>query len=169
VGEKFMELMDNYRHLAQFGFLVEDTSRGEVRPGYKGSPFITYSMNEHDTKRMARGVAVLSEVFLAAGAKRVFPFLPGAQEVRSYADVAAMRELTFTPGDFEITAYHPLGTCRVGTDPETSVLGPDHEAHEVRALYVTDGSAVPSALGVNPQMTIMAMALRAAEIIDARL
>jgi choline dehydrogenase-like flavoprotein len=48
-------------------------------------------------------------------------------------------------------------------------VGPDHEAHDVRGLYVCDGSAVPSSLGVNPQLTIMAMSLRAAEIIDARL
>ena len=41
--------------------------------------------------------------------------------------------------------------------------------HDVEALYVCDGSAVPSSLGVNPQMTIMAMALRAAEIVDTRL
>ena len=49
------------------------------------------------------------------------------------------------------------------------MLGPDHEMHEVERLYVADGSAVPTSLGVNPQMTIMAMALRAAEIIDTRL
>ena len=52
---------------------------------------------------------------------------------------------------------------------QASVLGPDHESHEVERLYVADGSAVPSALGVNPQMTIMAMAHRVAELIDARI
>ena len=49
------------------------------------------------------------------------------------------------------------------------MLGPDHETHEVESLYVMDGSAVPSSLGVNPQMTIMAMALRAAEQLAAKL
>ena len=74
-----------------------------------------------------------------------------------------------SPSQIEVTAFHPLGTCRVGADPETSVLGPDHEVNGVERLYDADGSAVPTALGVNPQMTIMAMALRAGEIIDARL
>ena len=70
-----------------------------------------------------------------------------------------------------MTAFHPLGTCRrIGADPgKTSVLGPDHEVNGIERLFVADGSAVPSSLGVNPQVTIMAMALRAAEIVDARL
>jgi glycine/D-amino acid oxidase-like deaminating enzyme len=169
VGPKFMELMEAYRHVAIFGFLVADTSRGRVRPGPRGSPFVTYNLNENDTKRMGRALAILSELFLVAGARRVLPMVAGLQEVRGKADVERLRTMKLKPGDFEVTAYHPLGTCRIGTDPRRSVLGPDHQAHEVAGLYVTDGSAVPSSLGVNPQMTIMAMALRAAEIIDARL
>ena len=84
-------------------------------------------------------------------------------------DVTALRALSVSPSDIEVTAYHPLGTCRMGTDPRTSVVGPDYETHEIESLYIADGSVVPSALGVNPQLTIMAMALRAAETIDGRL
>ena len=169
VGTKFVEVMEAYRNVATFGLMVKDTSRGSVRAGPNGSPLIFYDMNMEDTRRMQRGVAILCEVFLAAGAKRVLPFIAGLDEVRSLADVAKLRAKTFAPSDVEVSAFHPLGTCRVGADPRTSVLGPDHEVHSVERLFVTDGSAVPSSLGVNPQMTIMAMALRAAEIIDARL
>jgi choline dehydrogenase-like flavoprotein len=118
---------------------------------------------------MKRGIAILSELFFAAGAKRVLPMVSGMDELESLGDLAALRSMRLRPGDFEVTAYHPLGTCRIGVDAKTSVLGPDHQSHELSGLYVTDGSAVPSPLGVNPQMTIMAMALRAAEIIDSRL
>jgi choline dehydrogenase-like flavoprotein len=169
VGRKFTRLMEQYRHVATFGFMIEDTSRGEVRPGPRGSPLITYNMNRTDTAKMARATAVMCEIFLAAGARRVLPFLPGMQEVSSHRDVERLRAMDMRAGDFEVTAFHPLGTCRIGTDPRTSVLGPDYQAHEVSGLYVADGSAVPSALGVNPQMTIMAMALQAGEIIDSRL
>ena len=172
IGARYMQIMEAYRNVATFGFMIEDTSRGRVRPGIgpmRGSPLITYNLNAADTAKMARAIAILCDLYLAAGARRILPFVAGMDEVRTAADVRALRSTTIRPGDFEVTAFHPLGTCRIGTDPRTSVIGPDHETHDVRSLYVCDGSAIPSALGVNPQMTIMAMALRAAEIIDGRL
>ena len=57
----------------------------------------------------------------------------------------------------------------MGTDPRTSVVGLDHQAHDVRGLFIVDGSTVRGPLGVNPQMTIMAMALRAADQIGPQL
>jgi choline dehydrogenase-like flavoprotein len=169
VGPRFVDLMAQYRHMALFGFMLEDTSRGEVRPGARGSPFITYSLNAADTARMQRAMAVMCEVFLAAGARRVYPFVPGLEELTTLDEVRKLRSMKLHASAFDISAYHPLGTCSVGTNPARSVLGPDFETHEVERLFVADGSAVPSALGVNPQMTIMAMALKAGEIIDGRL
>jgi choline dehydrogenase-like flavoprotein len=168
-GHRFTELMEQYPYLATFGFMIQDSSRGEVRSGPGGSPLIFYNLNESDTALMQRGFEILCDVFQAAGARRVLPLLAGHDEVTTREALSHMRESKLRPGDMEITAFHPLGTCRIGTNPEQSCLGPDHEAHDVAGLYVCDGSAVPSSLGVNPQMTIMAMALRAAEIIDARL
>jgi len=167
IGRRFMDVIESYRNLATFGFMIEDTSRGEVRPGPRGSPLITYRLNDTDTKRMQRGISILCEVFFGAGAKRVLPMLPGAEELSTPADIDRVRTARLRPGDLEVSAYHPLGTCRMGTDPSSSVVGPTHETHEVAALYLVDGSAVPTPLGVNPQMTIMALALRAAEGIDA--
>jgi choline dehydrogenase-like flavoprotein len=57
----------------------------------------------------------------------------------------------------------------MGPDPKASVVGLDHQTHDLPGLYVVDGSTVPTALGVNPQIVIMAMATRAAEKIDATL
>ncbi len=169
VGEEFMQLMADYSHLASFGLLVQDTSRGEVFAGPKGLPIIRYDLNRHDLERMQKGIALLSEVFLKAGAKRVLPFVHRDAVITCQEDVERLRQRRLSPGDFEVSAYHPLGTCRIGTDPSRSCLGPDHEVHDTEALYVVDGSAVPSSLGVNPQLTIMALALRSGEIIDARL
>ncbi len=64
---------------------------------------------------------------------------------------------------------HQAGTCRFGTDPATSVLNLDCRAHEVDNLYVTDASFFPSIGAVNPTLTIIANALRVADIIKARL
>ena len=59
-------------------------------------------------------------------------------------------------------AFHPLGTARAGADPARSVVDPHLEVHGVHGLHVADGSVVPSSLGVNPQITIMALALSVA-------
>lgn len=64
---------------------------------------------------------------------------------------------------------HQAGTCRFGTDPATSVLDLDCKAHQVDNLYVTDASFFPSIGAVNPTLTIIANALRVADIIRARL
>ncbi len=169
VGPRFTEVMERYRHLAQFGFMIQDHSRGRVRPGPRSTPIIFYDQSPRDTALMKKGIVVLSEVFLKAGAERVLPFVAGCDEIRTESDLDRLRALEVAPGDFEVTAFHPLGTCRMGTDPRRSCIGPDQQVHDTDSLYVCDGSAIPSSLAVNPQMTIMALALRTAEIIDDRL
>jgi choline dehydrogenase-like flavoprotein len=56
---------------------------------------------------------------------------------------------------------HPLSSCRIGDDPATSALAPNHEVRGHPGIFVTDGSAVPTSLTVNPAMTIAALAERA--------
>jgi choline dehydrogenase-like flavoprotein len=58
-----------------------------------------------------------------------------------------------------------MGTCRMGTDPETSVAGPWGELHDTPGVWIGDGSAFPTASGTNPMISIMALAHRTAEAI----
>ncbi len=64
---------------------------------------------------------------------------------------------------------HQAGTLRFGDDPAKSVLNRDCKAHEIDNLYVTDASFFPSIGAVNPTLTIIANALRVADVISARL
>ena len=169
VGRAFSDLVDRHRHLASFGMMVQDHGRGRIHAGPGGSPVIRYDLAPRDRALLQRGIALLSELFLRAGARRVFPFVHRHDEVTSAADVERLARADLRAGDFSVAAFHPLGTCRAGSDPRRSCVGPDHEAHDVESLFVCDGSVMPSSLGVNPQLTIMAMALRAAEAIDAKL
>lgn len=170
LGPDYTRVLDSYRNLAVFGFMIRDTSRGRVvhRPGGYG-PAILYNLNGHDRARMQRAMEVLCDVFLEAGAVEVIPGVTGVGPIRSRRDLDQLRARRWPAHRFEATAYHPLGTARMAASPRDGVIGPDHEAHGVQDLYVVDGSAVPSALGVNPQVTIMALALRAGAIIDRRL
>jgi choline dehydrogenase-like flavoprotein len=104
-----------------------------------------------------------AEMCLAAGAKRIYPVALGVPELDGQRGLAQFRQAKLSASDVLWTSYHPLGTCKMGVDPKTSVVGLDHQAHDVKGLYIVDASTVPGPLGVNPQITIMAMANRAAE------
>ena len=58
---------------------------------------------------------------------------------------------------------HLVGGCRMGSDPERSVVDSDHRAWEVPNLFIADGSVMPTQGSANPALTIMALASRLAE------
>jgi choline dehydrogenase-like flavoprotein len=83
--------------------------------------------------------------------------------LESPADLEAYRHRRIAASDWVWTAFHPLGTAQMGYDPSSSVVNLDHETHDVKQLFIVDGSSVPGPTAVNPQLTIMALATRAAE------
>lgn len=168
IGARLVELAEGWDRVASFGMMVEDTSRGRVRL-VRDQPVITYNVGDADLARLKRGLDILGRVFFAAGAKSVLLPVHGFHELHGEADLARFRNTELRPHDMEISAYHPLGTARMGVDPRTSVVDAEHQVHDTPGLYVVDGAAVPSSLGVNPQVTIMALATRAAEKLAARL
>ncbi len=149
-GARHAEAMADYRHLAQFGLMVSDSSRGSVR-SIAGRPVIRYDLVEADVTRFRAGLARLRDLFQAAGAREVYlPLAPGLEPERARAR------------DLKLMAFHPLGTARADARPRHGVVDGDLQLHGVRGVHVADGSVVPSSLGVNPQMTIMALATRLA-------
>jgi len=149
-GARHREAMASYRKLAQFGLMVSDISRGHVR-SLAGRPVIRYDLCRQDLAKFRAGLARLQELFQAAGAREVYLPLPagvGAEQAR--------------PVDLKLMAFHPLGTARADARASHGVTDGDLAVHGVAGLYVSDGSVVPSALGVNPQLTIMALATRLA-------
>ena len=100
----------------------------------------TYRLGENTKAMMAFGLDRAKEAFAAAGAERVAPV-----PLIAYA------------------GFHLLGTARMGDDPETSVVDADCRSHDIRNLYVVDGSVFVTAAALNPTSTIQAIALRAAD------
>jgi choline dehydrogenase-like flavoprotein len=64
---------------------------------------------------------------------------------------------------------HELGTARMGTDRKTSVLTPFQQTHDIRNLFVMDGSGFASSVWQNPTLTIMALAVRSCEFLKGQL
>ena len=111
----------------------------------------------------------------AAGASEVFSlqrqrsaFRPGDRgSERDW--MRAVERAGFRGGRATLASYHQMGSCRIGTDPASSAVGPDHQSHELPGLYVADASLFPTASGVNPMLSVMALAHRAAGLLAARL
>jgi len=162
IGPELIRLAEGFDRVASFGFMVEDKSRGSVS-AVMGQPMIRYWVSDRDVAHIKRAIDVLAQVFFAAGAHVVHAPIAGHEVLRSRADLEALRRSTIKAWDLDLSAYHPLGTARMGRDRATSVVGQDHQVHDTPGLYIVDGAAVPTSLGVNPQVTIMALATRAAE------
>ncbi len=170
VGARWTDLVERLDELACFGFMIADTSRGRVRL-VNGRPQMTYVLNERDVKRCIQAHGILARVYLAGGARAVYPGMQIFDELRDLDDVARLEREgpeRIRAHHLDLTAYHPLGTCRMGADAARSVIGPTQETWDVSGLFICDGSAVPGPLGVNPQMTIMALSERAAAFVERR-
>lgn len=164
VGGDFVDFVEHYQQTAYFGFMIKDESRGRVRKGlHPDVPLITYSMNRNDFAKFLRGIELLSKMMLRAGAEYVH--LPGLRRfprIRNERELAEALASGVRPHHFAISAYHPLGTARLAASPAHGVCDEGHRVFGWEGLYVMDGASVPSSLGANPQVTIMALAGRAA-------
>lgn len=168
-GLRAKEKIAGLANIATVGLLVSDTSRGRVRRGPRGEPLITYRLNRKDVSNLFEGLSLSARILLAAGAERVMTGLPGLEWVSDERDLTELRRRRWHPSVLKLSAYHPMGTTRMGRDPSGSVVNEKLESHEVPDLFITDGGVFPSCLGVNPQVTIMTFATGAARHIAERL
>ena len=159
-GPEHRALMERYPHMSQFGIMVCDVSRGSVRE-LAGRPQIRYDLDACDARAVRRGIEALCEIYWAAGAREVIVPVGRIPTLRN-GETRPFGDAPVRPGDLTLMAFHPLGTARAGADPAASVVDGSGRVHGVSGVHVLDGAMVPSALGVNPQITIMALATRAA-------
>jgi len=169
IGRKLQAIMENYRCLASFGLMVCDTSRGRVLPGPGREPVVLYNLNKQDLAKLLRGVEVLVRLYLVAGTLEVYVNIHRWKPMRTLADLDDNLRLNTRPSDMDISAYHPLGTCHMSGHRARTVCDPNGETYDVINLFIADGSLIPPSLGVNPQITIAAVAARVGDYINYRL
>ncbi len=166
-GAEHKALMERYREIATYGFLVSDQPAGRIHRRLGGRPFIRYDLTPRDHGLVLFGLKRLVELFFAAGAEEVYmpvsrlPVIRRGEDYEALIDAADIRPL-----DLEVAAFHPLGTCGFGVDGKTFVLDTDLKVRGREGLYVADGSMFPTSLAVNPQESIMALATRCAWHLD---
>jgi choline dehydrogenase-like flavoprotein len=161
-GKSHAKLRQNVGHLAMFGVMIHDDGGGAVwNVPFRREPLMTYRMTKRDRPKVAIALERMAEIFFAAGAREVFLPVFGLDSVTP--DKLASLDLDRVHGrKLECSSQHPLGTCHMGSSPDHSVVDGNGKVWDTRNVYVADGSILPTSLGVNPQWTIMAMALRVA-------
>jgi len=165
-GRGHQESILGFDRIGSIGVQLTDESNGRVGVARDGSIRAKYRLTDEDTRKVVFGIARAAEVHFAAGAREVYPNI-GRVPVLRPGEVAEFEATRFKPSELRLEAFHPMGTARIA--PEGEGVGDSRGA--VRGgdgLYVADASLFPTAVGVNPMMTIIAFAKRvAAEVAEA--
>jgi long-chain-alcohol oxidase len=145
------------------GVLLRDRGSGRVHVTRGGRVRISYRLAADDAGRMRVGVEGAARILEAAGARRIqsshaeliaYEPAPGARE----RFIAEVDRAGFAPGRCAFFSFHHMGSARIGASPAESACAWDGETWDARGVYVMDGSCFPSASGVNPMLTIEAIA-----------
>jgi choline dehydrogenase-like flavoprotein len=163
VGERHRENVRKLPHTAVFGAFVHDDGSGRVRRWISREPLVTYRMASRDRGRLLRAIRLLGDMAFAAGAREVMVPIFGAPVARSREELETTLAASDVVRRAECVSFHPLGTARMSAREGDGVVRPSGETWAVPGLYVADGSVLPTSIGVNSQVPIMAMARRIAQ------
>ncbi|KAI8945259.1 FAD/NAD(P)-binding domain-containing protein [Xylaria longipes] len=164
--------------------LCRDRDAGSVSPEPSdGSPVINYTPSKFDRAHIATGLVGIAKLCYILGARELAPAVPDVPYFeclkpveerhlndRDFANWLRLLERTnLDPLRTTFNSAHQMGTARMGTKAETSVVDENSRVWGCEGLYVADASVFPSASGVNPMITVMAIADHIARGIAVRL
>jgi hypothetical protein len=161
VGATLLAAIEGADHLASLGAMIGDESSGSVRT-VKGRPVMRYDLAHRDARRLVVALSAMGRVLFAAGATEVLTGVPGKPPVRTVAqldDVLA----DANPRHLHLAAFHPTGTARAGSDDARCPVDEQGRLRGVAGVRVVDACLLPSCPEVNPQVSIMALALSVAD------
>jgi choline dehydrogenase-like flavoprotein len=172
--QDFRTRMSQLKNTAAIGVLLRDRGEGRVTTDREGHPVSSYTLSDFDRRHMQRGFRGAAEILESAGAKRIYSphaklcsYEPGRKgSVESFA--RDMDAAGWGNAQLALFSFHIMGTVRLGDSPGISATDPDGETWEVKNLYVMDGSSFPSASGVNPMISIEAIAHRNATVLASK-
>jgi choline dehydrogenase-like flavoprotein len=169
----FRARMSQLKNTSAIGVLLRDRGAGRVTIDREGHPVSSYSLSDFDRKHMQLGFRGAAEILENAGARRIYSphaklcsYEPGKNgSIETFAK--DMDTAGWGNAQVALFSFHIMGTARMGDSPRFSATNPDGGIWEVKNLYVMDGSSFPSASGVNPMISIEAIAHRNATALSA--
>jgi choline dehydrogenase-like flavoprotein len=136
-GEELTAALSRYRYFTGLLTMVSDENHGMAWIDSDGRDRYSFQWSDTERQRIDQSLDFAREVLLAAGAKRVY--------------------------QTGVLSTHVQGGCRMGSDPARSVVDCRGQSHDIKRLFIGDGSVVPQTLSVNPSLTIMSLASRLAQ------
>ena len=162
-GPQLMQRLAEYRKTAMWVAAVRCDAVGSIHRTWWGGTALHFVPSQKDVWRLREGLKIIARLHFEVGAKKVWPGVYGMPFEITPDTIDAFDAAPLDNKAYTWVLSHLFGGCVLGKDPATSVVAPDLHVRGVRNLHVVDASAIPTTLGVNPQHTIMAMAMVAAE------
>ncbi len=171
----YKRAVERYREWAVIAVLLRDRSEGAIHTPRFGPVRWDYSLTHADEKHVREGIRRSAELYAAMGASeiRAVTQVPvawrpaGGERLSSWMD--RLDAVGYGSCQTTYASFHPQGSARMGIDRRASVCDEDGAVHDTPGLYIMDGSCFPTASGVNPMLTIEALAHRSASRLAARL
>ena len=159
MGLDHKRLMQNYNRYTMAGIMSRDDPVGKVMVSYNGNPKVIYNLSEQTIEDMAKGMSILSRMWFNIGAKAVITSHRDVYEIGTKADIPKLKDaIRNNPDGLMLGSAHPQGGNRMGENEKECVVDSNCKVFGFDNLYVCDASVFPTALGVNPQLTVMALA-----------
>jgi choline dehydrogenase-like flavoprotein len=156
----FSRAITDWRRISVYYAAITSEGRGKVRaiPGLR-DPIVTYGLTGRDRALLGSGLARLALLMLEAGADEVYPSFRGAPLVRKRSDLAD-DAVKFSANRASVMTVHLCSTVPMGEDVSKCGANSFGRVHGTTNVWVNDASLLPTAPGVNPQGTVMALAIR---------
>ena len=161
VGAAFSDRVAHFGHIASIGVHLHDRSEGRVGLTSNGSLRLSYRLLEDEARQIQFGIARAAEIHFAAGATEVYPNV-GPVSVIPRGRLEQFESMGLKPADLRLEAFHPMSSARMGADADADVCDVRGAVRGVAGLHVADASLLPTSVGVNPMMTIIACATHVA-------
>lgn len=158
-GQRMNDVMGRLEHtsgmiaLAVDGLMPGDVG-GMVTITASGRPKVHYNVNTQLVEAFRAAHVEMARIHFAAGAREVQTSHLEPLVLRSEADLSKLEDLPYGAHEHPIFTAHQMGGCSMGAHEKHSIVGPEFKMHGFDNVFVVDGSVLPTALGVNPSLTI---------------
>lgn len=152
-------LIERFNNYSMAGIVVRDGNLGKVTLTATERASVTYEPGIKELKALAKGTEILAKMWFSLGAKKIIVPHRGLSSISSKEDIPKLMDAIINdPKNLLLGSAHPQSGNKIGNNGNDSVVDSNCRVHGFNNLYVCDASVFPTAVGVNPQISVMTVA-----------